>query len=521
MFHNKVFFLTSLKVFFIFFISTLFAADTGVCSPKKLPIQATPVPVSCCAKTTPNNPVIGFTSCPKEINAVLPIQGTLPKWLKGDFIAIGPGLFEIKESKAKHWFDGFGMIYSFSFQNDKVNYTNRMIDSTYYQDAVKNGKILGSGPTEKKSTWSKLSSALSSNERPPYDNTNINIIPHNKQIITLTESPHHFCVDPTTLKTTGKFSYSDDIQAHFSSAHPIFDSKTKEWYGLLINFAHTSNYIIYKRAVNSTKREVIATIPVGYPSYIHSFAMTNKYIIITETPFTVSPYDLLMTDKSFIETFSWKPKTGSKFIIVDRHKGTVVATCKTEAFFTLHHVNAFEKDGKVILDLIAYQDPSIISSFYMDKIYANQRSLPSSELRRYTITPKTQEVSWKLLTKTPVELPNINHTNAMKEYRHLYCNSNDQDTKNMATQVCKIDITNGKNLIWQCAGCYPSEPIFVAAPHHVNEDDGVILSLVLDSLKQKSFLVILDAKSFKELARVNVPHHIPFTVHSKFFTNHC
>lgn len=33
-----------------------------------------------------------------------------------------------------------------------------------------------------------------------------------------------------------------------------------------------------------------------------------------------------------------------------------------------HHVNAFEEDGHVIFDVIAYDDPSLYDMFYMDKL---------------------------------------------------------------------------------------------------------------------------------------------------------
>lgn len=49
-----------------------------------------------------------------------------------------------------------------------------------------------------------------------------------------------------------------------------------------------------------------------------------------------------------------------------------------------------------------------------------------------------------------------------------------------------------------------------------DEDEGVILSVVLDSGKGKSFLLVLDAASFTEVARVELPHHIPFGFHGTF-----
>ncbi|WP_199336987.1 carotenoid oxygenase family protein [Oscillatoria sp. FACHB-1407] len=52
---------------------------------------------------------------------------------------------------------------------------------------------------------------------------------------------------------------------------------------------------------------------------------------------------------------------------------------------------------------------------------------------------------------------------------------------------------------------YPGEPVFVAAPNATSEDEGVVLSVVLDTQTENSFLLVLDAQSWNELARVQLP----------------
>jgi beta,beta-carotene 9',10'-dioxygenase len=69
---------------------------------------------------------------------------------------------------------------------------------------------------------------------------------------------------------------------------------------------------------------------------------------------------------------------------------------------------------------------------------------------------------------------------------------------------------------WAESGSYPGEPVFVARPEAQGEDDGVLLSVVLDSVAGSSFLLILDATDLGELARARVPHHIPFGFHGQF-----
>lgn len=67
--------------------------------------------------------------------------------------------------------------------------------------------------------------------------------------------------------------------------------------------------------------------------------------------------------------------------------------------------------------------------------------------------------------------------------------------------------------------CHPGEPVFVARPGGKDENNGVILSVVLDSITERSFLLILDARSFKEIARAQIPHNISFGIHGPYYGN--
>jgi carotenoid cleavage dioxygenase-like enzyme len=242
--------------------------------------------------------------------------------------------------------------------------------------------------------------------------------------------------------------------------------------------------------------------------------MTKNYIIITETPFVVSPYDLLLTDTSFIENFNWKPKNGIHFIVIDKNTGKKVGIYKTEPFFTLHHVNAFETDGLINIDLVAYKDPGITKTFSYQNLSNPRVQIPAGHLKRYTIDQAWATVHVHNLSQHPIELPTINPSKLMHEEQYVYGTSNDHG---FAQQLIKLDLHSKCHHTWHCKGCYPGEPIFVPKPGASCEDEGVILSLVLDACEEKSFLLILDAKTFKEIGRAYAPHHIPFAVHSKFF----
>ena len=57
----------------------------------------------------------------------------------------------------------------------------------------------------------------------------------------------------------------------------------------------------------------------------------------------------------------------------------------------------------------------------------------------------------------------------------------------------------------------------MARPGGEAEDDGVLLSVVLDAEVGRSFLLMLDAATLEEQARAAVPHHVPFGFHGNHF----
>ena len=54
-------------------------------------------------------------------------------------------------------------------------------------------------------------------------------------------------------------------------------------------------------------------------------------------------------------------------------------------------------------------------------------------------------------------------------------------------------------------------------PSGNSEDDGVLLSVVLDTGNDVSFLLVLDVASLNEVARAGTPYAIPFHFHGNYF----
>jgi len=458
---------------------------------------------------------LGFTSLEEE-TAVdsLPVTGQLPSWLSGALVRVTPAKLEAGERRLDHWFDGIAMLNRFGIADGRVSYKSRFIDSMAYRDAQEGEWSRRGFATDPcRSLFKRVQSMFSPNLT---DNPNVNLSRIGERYIAMTETPMPIEFDPETLETVGQLEYADKLKAHTTTAHPHHDPERNELVNYHAFFSRVSKYVLYGVPAESPRRRVIAELPVKEPSYMHAFGMSERHLILTEYPLRANPLKMAFSGKPFIQNYVWRPQEGTKFQVVDRETGAV-RTYETGAFFCFHHVNAFERAGgsELVVDLIAYDDPSIIDALYLDAD-GPRGSIPSTELRRYVIDLDGGGVTYEKLAED-VELPRIDYGRRnTRPYRYVYCS---RSVEGWFDQLVKVDVGGGPEAVWSAPGCYAGEPIFVREPGRDDEDAGVVLSVVLDANAGRSFLLVLDAHSFEELARAEAPHHIPFGFHGQFLRN--
>jgi beta,beta-carotene 9',10'-dioxygenase len=475
-----------------------------------------------------NSVALAFTSLNQEANlSDIPVQGFIPNWLKGTLYRNGPAKFENEKISYNHWFDGLAMVHRYQFQDGKVSYRNRFLRTTPYIQMEEKGQYSPIGfekvqPTTLGSRVFNTAMDMLGRKNGQTFNTNVNVVQLAGKVMALTEQPVPTLFDAETLKTQGAFYYDDDLFGHLSCGHPQLDYKSGYYYNFLVRFGMSHSYNIYKVHQNSTKRKLVAKIPVKNPSYMHSFAMTENYIVLTEFPLIFNPMTAMLSGKAPKDCLEWKPERGTNFLVLNKRTGKIVANYKSSAFFAFHHINAYEQNGEIIVDIAATDEPELLRKSYLKPLRAATKSEehPLSEYRRYRLPlAKTRRggLKYKLITDQLIEMVTVNaERNSGRAYRYAYGVSHNTKWHNLVGQLVKVDVETGTTKTWFEPNTYPNEPIFVQNPSAGYEDGGVILSVVLDTLKGHSFLLVLDAVNFEELGRVNLPHHIPLEFHGTF-----
>jgi carotenoid cleavage dioxygenase-like enzyme len=464
--------------------------------------------------TTTRSYVKGFESLEDEVTVdALPVTGELPEWLSGSLLRTGPAKFEAGDNQYRHWFDGLAMLHRYTFGDGRVAYGNRFIKGKTERAVRQQGRIaypeFATDPC--RSIFKRVQTLFAGG--PEWgDNANINVVKLGERFFSMTETPIQIEFDPKTLEAAGvPFTTPGTL----TTAHPHADRADGAMLNYAVKLGPRNEYRFYRLTETGTEPEVIARIGVKEPGYVHSFGLTENWIVLAEFPWVVNSLRLALAGKPYAENYRWKPERGTRFILVDRRTGEAREPIVTDPFFAFHHVNAYEDGGELVVDLSTYPDPSIVEALYLERVRADPQWAPA-ELRRFRIQPDAGTISHERLVDEPVELGQINYgRHNERPYRFVWGNGAPSEG-GWIDRIVRADVVDRTMMTWHEEDCWPGEPVFVARPDGTDEDDGVLLSVVLDGRRETSFLLVLDARDLSELARAEVPHHIPFSFHGRF-----
>lgn len=506
------------------------------------------------------------------------IKGRIPSWINGSFLRNGPGKFEFGKDRYTHWFDGMALMHRFHICDGNVTYSSRFLQSTSYVTNSERNRILVSEfgtlamPDPCKNIFARFFSRFQVPKAT--DNASVNFVKYNGDYYVSTETNYMRRINPQSLETKEKVDWSQYIAVNSATAHPHYDTEGATYnmgnsYGKggffynIIRVPPLDAHSAKKDAADLTGAEVICSIPADEPrkpSYYHSFVMSENYIVFIEQPIKLDLLKFMLyriQGKSFHKCMKWEPHYDTIFHLVNRHTGSrSEVKYRAEAMFTLHQINAFEDNGFLVMDMCCGDNGEVIGDFTlenlrresgeeMDKFYNSLcRNLP----RRYVLplnvdekTPLNQNLVTvpgytatakktkpgevymcheelyddELLQYGGLEFPHINYDNHNgRPYRYFYsCGFGAV----FADSLLKMDVRTKELKAWRYPGLYPSEPVFVASPGATEEDDGVVLSVIITPREDKSsFLLVLDAKTFTELGRAEVPVNIPAGTHGVF-----
>lgn len=465
---------------------------------------------------------LGFESLDESdevVDAPVEVDGTLPDWLEGSLIRNGPAMYENGGASVNHWFDGMAMLHRFGFDGaeGEVKYTARFLRTAAYE-GMREGEIRRSefATDPCAGVFGRFFSYFTAPE--PTDNASVNVVRKGDSFEAVTETTMPVEFDPETLETVNVPDELDDL-GELTTPHPHVDPETGERVNYVTRFGRKSEYRVYVENDEGVDREVIAELERDRPAYMHSFGMTRRYVVLVEFPFVVNPLRIRFGDGTVAESYRWKPDRGTRFVVIDREDGEVVASPEAPAFFAFHHINAYDEGEEVVLDIAAYEDASVVEDLYLESLHGEPPvGMPAAEIRRYRLDTEDETVTGETLHDTSFELPRLRDDREGRAYRYAYgVGHRNSPPEEFPNRLVKFDAVEHGTTVWEEDATYPSEPVFVPNPEGTEEDEGVILSVVLEPAEESSFLLVLDAKGLEEVARCRVDRPVPHGFHGDFY----
>jgi all-trans-8'-apo-beta-carotenal 15,15'-oxygenase len=469
----------------------------------------------------------GYRSQKQEYDyQIAEISGQIPANLTGTLFRNGPGLLDINDESVLHPFDGDGMICRITFQDGKAHFCNRFVQTEAYLAEQAAGKFLYRGVFGTKKSGGWLSNAFDVNLK---NIANTQVVYWGGKLLALWEAAEPHRLDPKTLDTLGIEYLNNTLRPGDSfAAHPLFDPN-----GRMVNFGLKAGKLaktglsteitIYELDRNGKVIEEHTHLIPGF-AFIHDFAITPNYCIFFQNPVSFNPVPFLLGLKGAAECVNFQPEKFTKILVIPRNprSGEKIQTLETKSGFVFHHANAFEHNGKISIDSIAYASfpkPEPGKDF-RDLDFKN---LTPGQLWRFELDLKNHRVDSKPIEPRCCEFPTINPANVGNPYRYVYLGAAQTCDGNAPLQsILKLDLETGGRQLWTAAPTgYVNEPVFVPRPGGTQEDDGWLIAMIYDGANDRSAVVILDAADLTKgaVATLHLTHHIPYGLHGSWTEN--
>jgi torulene dioxygenase len=375
-------------------------------------------------------------------------------------------------------------------------------------------------------------------------------------------------LDPETLEPIGiarQTKLHPSLRGVMSGAHAKSDPTTGDVFNYNLEFGRRPTYRVFRVNAATGTTDVLATLTAD-AAYIHSIFLTANHVVLCVwNGFIGGNGARILWERNVLDALQpFDATRPARWFVVDRrHDQGVVATFESDPFFAFHSINAWEEPNAadpekidIVADLSAYADLSVLKRFYYENLMstapgapayhgekaANARaalrryrlpSIPSSSSSATSAPPNTSTLTtpppqlaireYLIPTTTSLELATINPVYICRPHRYTYgiC---DRGLSTFADGLGKFDSVTKTTVFWSVHGQSPGEPIFVRDPHtkegeEDSEDNGVLLTVVLDGVRGGSYLLCLDAKTMTEVGRAEVGGVVGFGFHGTFVSS--
>ena len=293
-----------------------------------------------------------FEAPAAEWEADLAWPAGLPRGLAGTAYWIGPGRFARGSLRYRHWLDGDGLVFALRFDGGAVHARARFVRGTKFSEEERAGhavyRTFGTRfPGDRLKHGIGLESPV-----------NVSACVFGGHLLAFGEQGLPWALDPVSLETRGLHTFAGQVnEVTPFAAHAKIDPDTGELLNFGVSFAADRPTLHLFRFDRDGTLRARHRMALPYPCTLHDFAISPSYCVFHVSPYLVDVGKLIGEGLTLMESLSWQPERGSNLIVVDRATGALAARVPCGRGYCLHLVNAFERDGRLVVDLVEYERP--------------------------------------------------------------------------------------------------------------------------------------------------------------------
>jgi len=473
----------------------------------------------------------------------------IPAFVTGTFVRNGAARISFGSPRRilSSWLEGYAKIHTFKFNGSRVLFSGKMLETPKYLENVKKGELVPQltfnyfeNPADEWTWYEKISILGMMAKGNAYDNSNPAVWrmgPQDKRkgvYMAVTDDPVSTQFDIKTLKTIQILSPKMLPPTVSGCTHWMREPGTDNSININTRIGITGPRLeVYRWRPEHTYQEpeLVAKIAPKKMGYFHSFSITENYAVLFLYPVTFE-MNFWKINFHLMEGLT-HDVTGTTDIYLINLKTGEVTSRSTHYIYSLHHANAYEAKDEIIVDLVsnrfeAMRDYMKLKDMLNPPAVRNFSESNSEDLYRFHIGIQKDYVRVKTFKDDKsldlhrftnhFEFPTINEDYRGKKYCVLYGWSAYQVSRQ--TLVKRNLCNDSLSKTWSPDdnfNHYSGEMSFVANPNAKSEDDGILITNVFDGNVEKSYLLVLDAKTFKPINKAWLPHAIPMSFHGMYF----
>jgi carotenoid cleavage dioxygenase-like enzyme len=269
------------------------------------------------------------------------VHGRAPSGLEGILFRNGPGKFRRSGGSATHWFDGDGLMRSFTLSDRGVSLAARFADTPKRRTETELDAVVTPGF----GTPGDSRARLGSNDDGNAANTAVMVT--GDKVWALWEGGSPLAMDAATLATESFVTLRPDLKGMPFQAHPRFAPDGTIW-----NVGTNGDQVIVWHLQASGALIDARALTLPRASYLHDFTATDRHLI-----FVLQPWVFDHAGMPFSTQFAWKPELGTQVLVVDKADLTRTRLFELPTFSFFHLGDAWaEADGTIRFDIATNVD---------------------------------------------------------------------------------------------------------------------------------------------------------------------